>query len=191
MMTPREMVDDVFRLYRECGHRQYGESVTELEHALQCAVFARGANEPPAVVAAALLHDYGHLVHDLGEDIAERGVDARHEAIGANRLQTRFVPEVVEPIRLHVTAKRYLCWKDPAYIAGLSQSSLTSLHLQGGPMTDEEAHTFEQNPFFENAVRLRHYDDMGKIPGMITPDLEDFRSLLEPFVRLNPPSARV
>jgi len=178
-MAPAQIVADIFQVYRERGQRLYGEAVTELQHALQTATFARQYGEPDALVAAALLHDFGHLVHDSGEDIAERGVDMQHEDLGADRLQAFFGPEVVEPIRLHVAAKRYLCWKDPAYHAGLSPASRLSLQLQGGPMTAAEAAAFERHPHHDWAVRLRRYDDMGKVPGMATPDLDDFRAVIE------------
>ncbi|MBM3846749.1 MAG: HD domain-containing protein [Verrucomicrobia bacterium] len=183
-MKPSDVVSDVFKLFNEKGHRAYGEDVTELQHALQCATIARSRGEPPAIVAACLLHDYGHLVHDLGEDIADRGIDARHEAIGANRLDRLFTAEVVEPVRLHVAAKRYLCWKDPAYLSGLSDASSQSLMLQGGPMSDAEAREFERHPHYQAAVRVRHYDDLGKDPTLKTPDIEDFRQELEAFVQV-------
>lgn len=175
-------LDDVLATYREHGHRHYGEDVTELQHALQCATFAQQAGEPPVIVAAALLHDYGHLCHQLGEDIAEQGVDARHEHIGYHKLRGLFAGEIVDAARLHVAAKRYLCWKEPDYLAGLSQASLTSLHLQGGPMNDQEAQEFEREPHFELAVRVRRYDDMGKVPEMATPDLESFVPVLQRFL---------
>jgi phosphonate degradation associated HDIG domain protein len=162
----------------------YGEAVTELQHALQCATFAERAGEAPHIIAACLLHDYGHLCHELGEDIAERGVDALHENVGANKLSKFFAAEVVEPVRLHVVAKRYLCWSESEYLTELSEASQRSLALQGGPMTDAEALAFELNPHHDAAVRCRRYDDMGKIAGMETPDLETFRPMLEPFVRL-------
>lgn len=181
-MQPANL-EAVIATYREHGHRAYGESVTELEHALQCATFARQAGELPVVVAAALLHDYGHLCHQLGEDIAEHGVDARHEHLGANRLRHLFVDEIVAAGRLHVAAKRYLCWKEPGYHDGLSDASKLSLQLQGGPMSEPEARAFEHEPHHELAVRVRRYDDLGKVPGMSTPDLEAFRSLLASFLR--------
>ncbi len=180
-MNPKTL-EDVLKTYREHGHRLYGESVTELQHALQCATFAQQAGEPPVVVAAALLHDYGHLCHQLGEDIADHGVDARHEHIGASRLRGLFMDEIVDAGRLHVAAKRYLCWKEPAYFDELSGASRQSLGLQGGPMTGDEARAFEREPHFEIAVRVRRYDDMGKVPEMPTPDLDSFRPLLEGFL---------
>jgi [1-hydroxy-2-(trimethylamino)ethyl]phosphonate dioxygenase len=183
-MTPAEVVDEIFDTFRSRGHRHYGESVTERQHALQCATFASRAGEPDTVVAACLLHDYGHLLHDLGEDIAGHGVDARHEDLGAAVLERWFPPEVVDPVRLHVAAKRYLCWKEPSYLAGLSPASHQSLMLQGGPMTDGEASAFESHPNYVPAVSLRRYDDQGKVTDMQTPDIDVFREVLERCVRL-------
>jgi hypothetical protein len=40
-------------------------------------------------------------------------IDDEHEQLGAIWLIDYFVPEVVEPVRLHVAAKRYLCHTDP------------------------------------------------------------------------------
>lgn len=181
-MHPSVIVDELFRVFDARGHRAYGEAVTEKMHALQCATFAHERGESPEVVAACLLHDYGHLLHDLGEDIAEKGVDSRHEHVGANRLSSWFGPGVVEPIRLHAASKRYLCWRESGYFAGLSEASQRSLALQGGPMNREEAAVFEAGPFFENAVRVRRYDDQGKVPDLKTPPLESFRTLLESLV---------
>lgn len=184
LTTPQAVVEHIYGLFAEKGHRHYGEDVTELEHALQSATFAERAGEPDVLVVAALLHDYGHLMHDLGEAIAEAGIDAHHEELGAKQLAKWFPPEVVEPVRLHVTSKRYLCFKDPAYLAGLSAASVTSLGVQGGPMSAEEANEFERHPHFEHAVRMRHYDDLGKVKGMVTPTLEDFRARVEKFVQV-------
>lgn len=181
-MTPPEIVSEILAVYRQRGHRHYGENVTEEQHALQCATLAHEAGEPPEIVASCLLHDYGHLLHDLGEDVADHGVDARHEHVGANRLAAYFGENVVEPIRLHADSKRYLCWKEDTYLDGLSEASRKSLTLQGGPMTEEEAQAFERHPQFDRAIRVRRYDDRGKIAGMKTPDLDAFRPVLESVV---------
>ncbi len=182
-----DIVSEIFRIYRQRGQRQYGERVTELQHALQSATLAGDAGETPEVIAACLLHDFGHLLHDLGEDIAERGINTRHEEVGAARLNSWFGPEVVEPIRLHAEAKRYLCWKENDYFHGLSEASRRSLALQGGPMTDAEALEFEVNPHFERAIRVRRYDDLAKVPALPTPGLEAFRSLLETIISRSGP----
>lgn len=182
-MTARDTVDQILQLFHAHGDRHYGENVSEREHALQTAAFAQQFGEPPAIVVACLLHDVGHLMHELGEDIANRGTDAGHEELGANALRTRFVNEVVEPIRLHVAAKRYLCGRQASYFEGLSPSSRLSLQLQGGPMTAVEADAFEKHPHFAAAVQVRRYDDMGKVPGLVTLTFDDYRPLLEAFVR--------
>lgn len=175
-------VNKIFATFREYGSRHYGENVSELEHALQTAEFAQQFGETESTVLSCLLHDYGHMLHDLGEDIAQHGIDAKHEVIGANLLKNLFPEIILEPIRQHVAAKRYLCWKNPAYAKGLSESSQLSLQLQGGPMSDEEARLFEANPHYEACIKVRYYDDMGKVPGMRTADLESYRSLIETFL---------
>lgn len=185
-MNTSKVIDEVFQTFRLHGHRHYGENVTETMHALQCATFAMENGEASVVIAACLLHDYGHLVHDLGEDIANKGIDAHHETLGANQLSRWFKEDLVEPVRLHVAAKRYLCLKNPKYLEGLSEASRRSLFLQGGPMSEQEGLLFEANPHYQNAVRLRLYDDMGKLPDMKTPDFEDFRKILEEFVLERP-----
>jgi [1-hydroxy-2-(trimethylamino)ethyl]phosphonate dioxygenase len=106
---------------------------------------AKGA---PHLIAAAVLHDVGHLLHGLSEDIAAHDIDGRHEVVGEAWLRSRFGSIVSEPVRLHVDAKRYLCFKEPAYQAELSASSLLSLKFQGGPFSTEESHAFERNPYF-------------------------------------------
>lgn len=189
MASASAIVTEIFHVFRRRGHRQYGERVTEEQHALQCATLAGDAGESPTIIAACLLHDFGHLLHDLGEDSVERGIDSRHEEIGALRLAPAFGPTVVEPIRLHSDAKRYLCWKESGYFRSLSDSSRRSLVLRGGPMSDSEAFEFEVHPHFEPAVRVRRYDDLAKVPGVVTPGLETFRAMLETLVRQGPGSS--
>ena len=130
-------------------------------------------------MVAALLHDVGHLVEDVPDDIADWKVDARHEEVGARWLATRFAPEVHQPVRLHVPAKRYLCAIDPGYLAQLSPASVRTLELQGGPMSASEVAAFRQEPFCSAAVRVRRWDDQGKQPGLTTPGLAHYRSLIE------------
>jgi gamma-butyrobetaine dioxygenase len=171
--------DEIFILFRDKGSSAYfGESVSQLEHALQAAWFAQNEHAPAHLVAAALLHDVGHLLSDMPEDVADHGVDAKHEEIGESWLCKRFGPEVFEPVRLHVTAKRYLCVSDPAYAAMLSPASVQSLHLQGGLMTADEIAAFEKNAFYRDAVRLRMWDDKAKTVNLETPDLSSYRELI-------------
>lgn len=148
--------------------------VNQQQHALQAAWLAERNGDPDALVAAALLHDIGHLVHDLGEDPAAEGVDDKHEERGHAWLVPHFGPAVTEPIRLHVAAKRYLCAREADYFARLSPDSVTSLKLQGGPMSEAEAAAFEASPHAEAAVRLRRYDEQAKVKGLETPPVAHF-----------------
>ena len=178
------VIDEIFRTFRERGAGAYlGEPVSIAEHSLQSAHAAEQDSAHATLVAAALLHDYGHLIHDLPEDSAEHGVDTAHEDVAHAYLSQHFGPEVIEPIRLHVAAKRYLCAVDPAYVGELSPASILSLELQGGPYDEREVAEFETSPHAEDAVRLRRYDDAAKVPGAATPDLEHFRPALEAATR--------
>jgi phosphonate degradation associated HDIG domain protein len=179
-MADEDPVDFVLRLFKERGDAAYlGEPVSQTEHALQTARAAEQAGAGSALVAAALLHDVGHLLHDLPEDCALSGIDDAHEVRGARWLSRHFGPEVAEPVRLHVAAKRFLCATDPTYSGLLSEASLRSLRLQGGPLTPDEADQFRAHPHAEAAVALRRLDEQAKRPGAPTPDLEHFRPCLE------------
>lgn len=168
-------VADLLDLFRQRGDSEYGgEDVTQLEHALQAAYLAEQAEEPAELIVAALLHDVGHLLHDLPDDAPDQGVDDHHENSASNYLKDIFPKSVTEPIRLHVTAKRYLCQVDEDYIDQLSEPSIVSLRLQGGPMSQQEAQEFDSNPHAQAAVRLRRWDDAAKVVGMKTPSLEHF-----------------
>ena len=173
-------LDHLFNLFTEKGQGAYfGEAITETEHALQCAHLAEQSGADDALIAAALLHDVGHLLHDLPEDIAGRGIDGRHEHGGADWLERHFGPAVVVPVRWHVAAKRYLCAVAPDYAAELSPASRLSLRLQGGPMTEEEVRAFEQEPWSLSAVAVRRWDDAAKVPGLAVPGLEYYREHLQ------------
>jgi phosphonate degradation associated HDIG domain protein len=179
MNDTQARVAEIIGLLRRRGDASYfGEPVSQLEHALQAAWFAAQANSSPALIAAALLHDIGHLLHEFPQNVADDGIDTRHEETGYLWLLERFGPSVAEPVRGHVAAKRYLCRSDPEYLAQLSPASLQSLHLQGGPFTAEEARDFERQPWSAQAVQLRRWDDAAKQPGRAVPDLEHYRLLL-------------
>jgi len=174
------IVDRILQLFAEKGRGMYfGEAVTETEHALQSAHLAEASGAGNELIAAALLHDIGHLLHGLTEDIAERGIDGRHEEGGAAWLARHFGPPVADPVRLHVAAKRYLCAVDPGYRDGLSPASQRSLELQGGPFSPDEVGRFEEQPFWREAVVLRRWDDAAKVPGLVVPGLEHYRPCLE------------
>jgi [1-hydroxy-2-(trimethylamino)ethyl]phosphonate dioxygenase len=177
------VTQDILALYQRRGPATYGEGVTQNEHALQAALLAEKSGAKPALIAAALLHDIGHLLHELPEDIAEQGVDTRHEALGSAWLSQHFGPEVSEPVRLHVAAKRYLCRVEPAYFDALSEASKLSLRLQGGPMSMEEAEAFAALPVALDAVQVRRWDDEAKRVGLQTPAFEYFIPYLGTVVR--------
>jgi len=160
------------------GGSYFGEPVTVLEHCLQAAFYARQTDSSPELVAAALLHDIGHLLHHQGEDVAEQGHDTRHEKLGEELLARHLPAAVTEPIRMHVAAKRYLCFAEPEYLGELSPSSLLSLGLQGGPMSDTEAEAFLAQPFAREAVELRRWDDEAKVPHLVVPTLASYMPLV-------------
>ena len=161
-MTADDAVEAVLARLRERGGERYGERVTQLDHALQCGSLAAAEGAPASLVAAALLHDYGHLIDDRGHMAERDGLDGEHETVGAAALAAWFCPAVTEPIALHVAAKRYLCAAEPGYLEALSPASQLSLDLQGGPLAPAEAAAFIARPFAEDAVRLRRWDDWGK-----------------------------
>jgi phosphonate degradation associated HDIG domain protein len=173
MTDPRlERIADLLTLKAD---GQYGlAAITQRQHALQCAWLAEAAGCSDTLVVASLLHDVGHLIHDLGEDPAAQGVDDRHEELGAAFLEGWFGPAVSEPVRLHVAAKRYLCATEPDYFGKLSKDSVLSLSLQGGPMSDTEAAAFAALPGAADAVRLRRFDEQGKVKGLETPPVTHF-----------------
>jgi phosphonate degradation associated HDIG domain protein len=174
------VVEEIVRLLEERGNSAYGrEAVSQREHALQAAYLAREAGAAPSLVVAALLHDVGHLLHDLSDDAPERGVDDRHEELAARWLDARFGPDVVEPARLHVEAKRFLCADEPGYHDALSEPSRVSLRLQGGPMSPEEAERFRASPHAAAAVILRRCDDCAKVPGLTVPGVETYIPWIE------------
>ena len=161
-MSAAEAVDQLLALYRARGHERYGERVTQLDHALQCASLAADEGAPESLIAAALLHDYGHLIDDRGHMAERDGLDGAHETVGAAALSAWFGPAVIRPVALHVAAKRYLCAAEPGYFDALSPASKLSLELQGGPFLPDDAAAFAALPYAEDAVRLRRWDDWGK-----------------------------
>ena len=175
-MTPTEEVFAVFA--RRGAGAYFGESVSMTDHMLQAAHLARLESAGPYLVLAALLHDVGHLLEDAPHDPADWTADARHEEMGGRWLAQRFPAGVSEPVRLHVPAKRYLCATDPGYCAELSSASLVTLELQGGPMNAVEIARFVTERFWESAVRVRRWDDRGKIAGLKTPALAAYAALI-------------
>ena len=166
---------DIELLFARHGSAQYsGEPVTQLEHALQTAHLAEQSDADDALVTACLLHDLGHLLNDQGETPSLRGIDDTHQYYALPFLRGLFPPGVLDAIRLHVDAKRYLCQARPEYHAKLSDDSKRSLQLQGGVFSADEAAAFIAQPAAKNAVMLRQWDDLAKQEGWQTPTLTHF-----------------
>ena len=170
-----QVADEILELYARKGGASYGEGVSMTEHGLQAALLAEQEGQGPSLIVAALLHDIGHLLHDLPEDIADKGIDTQHESLASAWLSQYFPKEVSEPVRLHVAAKRFLCANVPGYFTALSPASVQSLELQGGQMTDDESKSFKAEPFMGQALRLRRWDDQAKVAGLKTPDMAHYR----------------
>jgi [1-hydroxy-2-(trimethylamino)ethyl]phosphonate dioxygenase len=161
-------IEDLFARY---GGESYGEGVTQLEHALQTAALAEAEGADDSLVVAALLHDIGHFLQPTDDSFGYH----KHDRSGGDWLAQRFGPAVSEPVRLHVAAKRYLCATEADYFAKLSPASVHSLSKQGGPMSPEEAGAFAASPHAAAAMRLRRWDDGGKLDGLRVPDLAHYR----------------
>ncbi|MEL6205625.1 MAG: phosphonate degradation HD-domain oxygenase [Pseudomonadota bacterium] len=170
-------------LARRGGEEYAGEPVSQLEHALQCAALAEAEGAGPALVAAALLHDIGHLFDDNPDAVAAAGIDTRHEDVGEAWLAHWFGPEVTEPVRLHVDAKRWLCAREPGYLDALSPASVRSLALQGGPFSPEEADAWLARPHADAGLRLRRWDDAAKDPAAVTQTLAYYLDIAESVMR--------
>ena len=177
-------IPDICALYESHGGRMYsGEPVTQLEHALQSAALAEAAGADEELITAALLHDLGHLLNDQGETPTARGIDDVHQYFALPFLRGLFDDRVLEPIRLHVDAKRYLCATRPGYHDALSPDSKRSLALQGGTFSAAEAAEFIARPLAQRAVELRLWDDAAKLAGRPTPALAHFSAIMAAAAR--------
>jgi len=174
-----ENARDLLAWLERGGSRGYiGEPVSQLEHALQCAAAAEGARAPEEAVIAALFHDVGHMSGAGGAEMDGLGV-VDHEEIGARLLrEAGCSPGVVDLVENHVAAKRYLCFRDSAYLDKLSDASRGTLEFQGGPMPEHEARHFEAKPNVRWILALRSWDDRAKDPGANPPGLETYRGRL-------------
>jgi phosphonate degradation associated HDIG domain protein len=166
---------DIAALFDRHGQVEYsGEGVMQLEHALQSAQLAEAEGAGDALVTAALLHDIGHLLNLQGETPTLRGIDDQHQYFAIPFLRPLFPPAVIEPIRLHVDAKRALCALEPGYYDSLSEDSKRSLALQGAVFSKEETARFMEKAFAADAIRVRRWDDRAKIAGAPTAPLPHF-----------------
>jgi gamma-butyrobetaine dioxygenase len=179
---------DIITLYAERGWRRYDEAVSEEAHARQCAALAVAAGADDELVAAALLHDIGHLLDSPGDrgaglPASPDTVEFHHGARGAALLRWRLRGRVAWLVEHHVIAKRYLCAVEPAYAARLSRASRRSLAAQGGPLPVAACRGLEAHPWFADAVRLRRWDDLAKDPAADVPPFDAYAPLLERQLR--------
>lgn len=186
-LTRENIVEFILDLFARRGSEEYmGEPVSMAQHMEQSAACAEKDGASDELVIAALLHDIGHFVGDFPIDALENGIDNLHEDAGANLLRAYYPLSVTEPIRLHVAAKKYLCAVRENYIKCLSDASINSLHVQGGPMSETEIKAFEANPYYLSAVKARLYDDDGKIAGLTIKPVTEYRNMLESLLCRNP-----
>ncbi len=184
MTDPR--LDRIAELLTLKAEGQYGLStINQRQHALQAAWLAEKAGCPDSLIVASLLHDIGNMVHNLGDNPAEDGVDDRHEALGHAFLAAWFGPDVTEPVRLHVAAKRYLCATESDYFSQLSRDSVLSLSLQGGPMSAEEVAAFDAIPQAADAIQLRRFDEQAKVRELQTPTVDYFLPFVARCIQVN------
>lgn len=174
-----DVADAVMQVFGAHGNQVYSEAISQIDHALQAATLATEAGRDASMIAAAFLHDFGHLLllEHLRPDVA-RTEDLAHEVIGSQFLARWFESDVTQPIALHVPAKRYLCAVEPEYFDTLSPTSVRTLELQGGPMSEAEAERFAGRSGAMDAVELRRWDDLAKVPGAETIGLEAARAAL-------------
>ena len=175
-----EFIADIFA--RRGADSYLGEEVTMSEHMLQGAQLAEQAGADDALVAAALLHDIGHYTNEFPEDALDRGINNYHDSAGAAVLKAFFPATVVDCVRHHVAAKRYLCATDPTYHDRLSAASVHTLNLQGGPMTENEVAAFRTQAGLDAIVQVRLWDDEGKVAGISTPEFGYYAPLLQRLV---------
>ena len=178
------IIDFILDLFARRGSEEYmGEAVSMAQHMEQSAACAATEGASDELVIASLLHDIGHFVGDFPVEALENGIDNLHEEAGARFLEAFYPASVTEPIRLHVAAKKYLCAVDKNYFDCLSDASINSLRVQGGPMSPTEVDEFETNPHYLAAVDVRKYDDDGKVAGLDIKPVEDYRDKLESLLR--------
>jgi phosphonate degradation associated HDIG domain protein len=182
-LSPATIVAFLGDIFERRGGEEYlGEPVTMAEHMLQGAYLAEQQGEPEIIVVAALLHDIGHFTSEFGTFSMDDTHDKHHEEAGAAVLERFFPSLVIDCVRYHVAAKRYICATDASYFGQLSAASIHSLKLQGGPMSPEEVVAFEQNPNVKEIVRVRHHDDAGKIAGLTTPGFAHYAPMVQRVV---------
>ena len=179
IIAAENIVDFIGSIFERRGGEEYlGEPVTMGQHMLQGATLAEQNAEPDEIVVGALLHDIGHFTSEFGTFSMDDTEDRYHENAGAALLENFFPSVITDCCRYHVAAKRYLCATDPKYFNKLSDASVHSLNLQGGPMSEAEIINFKRNPNLKQILTVRLYDDAAKVPKMATPSFRHFAPLV-------------
>tara|TARA_B100000003_G_C10840180_1_gene334674 strand:+ start:174 stop:710 length:537 start_codon:yes stop_codon:yes gene_type:complete len=173
-----DIIDKIISNFKNNNSLYIGENVTIAEHMIQSAMMAEKSKSKDNLVCACLLHDYGHFILDNPDELVRKQQDGKHEDIGYEYLKKFFKKEIVEPIKHHVIAKRYLA-RDKKYFGRLSEASVVSLKLQGGILSSKEARLFEKQEFFKEAIRLRKFDEAAKKIGVKINDIIQYKDLLK------------
>lgn len=183
ILNSETIVDFIGDIFHRRGADSYlGEDVTMSEHMLQGAYLAEKSGAEDPVIAAALLHDIGHYTNEFPEDALEKGVNNYHDSAGADVIKDFFPSLVIDAIRYHVAAKRYLCAVEEDYFRRLSNASVHTLNLQGGPMSADEIAVFRSQPHLETIIQVRRWDDEGKVAGVKTPEFSHYAPMLQRIV---------
>ena len=176
------IIDKVVSNFKNNKLLYIGEKITISEHMIQSAMLAEKAKCNDDIICSCLLHDYGHFILDDPVELVKKNKDGEHEGIGYEYLKKFFKKEVVEPIKNHVLAKRYLA-RDKKYFNKLSKASMLSLKLQGGVLNNKDAKLFEKNKFFKDSIKLRKFDETAKKMGIKIKDIIDYKDLLKASLR--------
>lgn len=179
-MNPNDVFKEIDVMFNSAKAEEYlGEDITLVEHMVQCADLAASDDAPNWLIVAALLHDVGHMLVNDAQEAQDAGEDRHHDEIGAEWIAQRFPNNVVEAVRLHVDAKKFLVATDSEYFKKLSEASRLTLRIQGGALTAEQCVRFLELPFAREAIQLRLWDDAAKVRGKTNTSLERFRAAVE------------
>ena len=172
-----QILDKIISNFKNNKSLYIGEKITISEHMIQSAMIAEKAKSKDTLICSCLLHDYGHFIIENPDELVKNEIDGDHESIGYEYLKNFFKKEIVEPIKYHVLAKRYLC-RNKKYYNLLSKASKKSLKLQGGILNKKESNEFEKKPFFKNSIKLRKFDELAKKTNVKIKSINDYKDLL-------------
>jgi len=173
-----DIIEKIISNFKNNKSLYIGENVTIAEHMIQSAMVAEKTKSKDNLICSCLLHDYGHFIVDDPDELVKNNQDGKHEDIGYEYLKKFFKKDIVEPIKHHVLAKRYLA-RDKKYYNRLSGASKVSLKLQGGVLNNKEAKIFEKDEFFKDSIKLRKFDEAAKKIGVNIKDISEYKNLLK------------